>query len=270
MKQFGKAIVRLRIPILIIGFALLIPSVLGYVKTRINYDILSYLPKDIETMQGQDILVEEFGTGAFSMVVVEGMEFKDVAKLKASMEEVPHVKSVIWYDSFADISIPAELLPDKLKDAFLKEDATMMAVIFDTSMSADETMDAISDIRKRTGQQCFISGMAAVVTDTKQLSEQEAPIYVAMAVALCALVLSLTMDSFLIPVFFLLSIGMAILYNLGSNIFLGQISYITKALAAVLQLGVTLDYSIFLWHSYEEQQHLEANKQEAIDRKSVV
>ena len=253
MKKFGEIIVKLRIPILIAAVVLLIPSALGYFNTRVNYDILSYLPGEIETMKGQDVLVDEFGTGAFTMVIVEGMEFKDVAKLKAQMEEVDHVKSIIWYDTFADISIPVDLLPDKVKNAFLKDDCTVMAVIFDTTMSADETMDAIKELRKLADKQCFISGMTAVVTDTKDLSEAEAPIYVALAVLLCAIVLALTMDSFLIPVFFLLSIGMAIVYNLGTNIFMGQISYITKALAAVLQLGVTLDYSIFLWHSYEEQ-----------------
>lgn len=253
MKKFGEIIVKLRIPILIAAVVLLIPSALGYFNTRVNYDILSYLPGEIETMKGQDVLVDEFGTGAFTMVIVEGMEFKDVSKLKAQMEEVDHVKSIIWYDTFADISIPVDLLPDKVKNAFLKDDCTVMAVIFDTTMSADETMDAIKELRKLADKQCFISGMTAVVTDTKDLSEAEAPIYVALAVLLCAIVLALTMDSFLIPVFFLLSIGMAIVYNLGTNIFMGQISYITKALAAVLQLGVTLDYSIFLWHSYEEQ-----------------
>lgn len=253
MKKFGEIIVKLRIPILIAAVVLLIPSALGYFNTRVNYDILSYLPGEIETMKGQDVLVDEFGTGAFTMVIVEGMEFKDVAKLKAQMEEVDHVKSIIWYDTFADISIPVDLLPDKVKNAFLKDDCTVMAIIFDTTMSADETMDAIKELRKLADKQCFISGMTAVVTDTKDLSEAEAPIYVALAVLLCAIVLALTMDSFLIPVLFLLSIGMAIVYNLGTNIFMGQISYITKALAAVLQLGVTLDYSIFLWHSYEEQ-----------------
>ena len=253
MKKFGEIIVKLRIPILIAAVVLLIPSALGYFNTRVNYDILSYLPGEIETMKGQDVLVDEFGTGAFTMVIVEGMEFKDVSKLKAQMEEVDHVKSIIWYDTFADISIPVDLLPDKVKNAFLKDDCTVMAIIFDTTMSADETMDAIKELRKLADKQCFISGMTAVVTDTKDLSEAEAPIYVALAVLLCAIVLALTMDSFLIPVLFLLSIGMAIVYNLGTNIFMGQISYITKALAAVLQLGVTLDYSIFLWHSYEEQ-----------------
>ncbi len=266
MKKFGEFIVKFRVMILIIAVILLIPSGLGYLKTRVNYDILSYLPKQIETMKGQDILEDEFQTGAFSMVVVEGMEFKDISAMKEKMEQVDHVKKVIWYDSFADISIPVDLLPDKIKNAFMNEDTdtTMMAVIFDTTMSSDETMDAIMNLRKVVSKQTFISGMSAVVTDTKNLSERETPIYVALAVALCALVLALTMDSFLIPLFFLLSIGMAIVYNLGTNIFLGQISYITKALAAVLQLGVTLDYSIFLWHSYQEQQDKGMEKKEAM------
>lgn len=252
MEKLGKGIVKHKTLILLLGILLLIPSVLGYLKTRVNYDILSYLPKDIETMKGQDILVDEFGTGAFSMVVLEGMDFKDVSKLKAEMEQVDHVKNIIWYDTFADISIPVELLPDKIKDAFINEDCTLMAVIFDTTMSADETMNAIEELRVLAGKQCFISGMSAVVTDTKNLSNKETPIYVCIAVLLSSIVLALTMDSYLIPLLFLLSIGMAIVYNLGSNIFLGEISYITKALSAVLQLGVTMDYSIFLWHSYQE------------------
>ena len=254
MKTFSKGIVKLRYIILIAAIALLIPSAIGYFNTRVNYDILSYLPKDIETMKGQDILADDFGTGAFSMCVVEGMDLKDVAKLKEKIEGVDNVKEVIWYDSFMDLSIPVDILPDELKDAFINGDATMMVVLFDTTMSSDETMEAITQIRKVTQKQAFISGMSAVVTDTRDLSDSETPIYVAIAVALSALVLSITMDSFLVPVFFLLSIGMAVIYNLGSNIFLGQISYITKALAAVLQLGVTMDYSIFLWHSYKEEQ----------------
>lgn len=252
MKKFGKAVVKGRFLIFIVGLLLLIPSAFGYLNTRVNYDILSYLPGEIETMKGQDILVDQFGTGAFSMVMLEGMEFKDVSALKAKMEEVDHVEKIIWYDSFADISIPVDLLPDKIKDAFIKDDCTLMAVIFDTTMSSDETMDAIEELRALAGKQCFISGMSAVVTDTKNLSNRETPIYVCIAVALSTVVLGLTMDSFLIPLLFLLSIGMAIVYNLGTNIFLGQISYITKALSAVLQLGVTMDYSIFLWHSYQE------------------
>ena len=264
MESFVKKVVQLRIPVLIVSLALLVPSFFGYVGTRVNYDILSYLPKDIETMVGQDILVDEFGTGAFSMLVVEGMEPKDVTKLKQAVEQVEHVEKVIWYDSVMDISVPAELMPGEIYEAFNSGDATMMAVIFDETTSADGTMEAIEAIRKVTGRNCFLSGMSAVVTDTKNLSEKEAPIYVCIAVLLSCLVLSLTMDSFLLPVIFLLSIGMAIIYNLGSNIFMGEISYITKALSAVLQLGVTMDYSIFLWHSYQE------NRQEASDKNDVM
>lgn len=242
----------MRIPVFILSLALLIPSLLGYVNTRVNYDILSYLPGDIETMKGQDILVDEFGTGAFSLFVAEGMEEKDISALRKEMEKVEHVNKVIWYDSFMDLSVPMELLPSDLKDAFNHGDATLLAIIFDETTSADGTMDAIGNIRKIAGKNCFLSGMSAVVTDTKNLSEAETPIYVGIAVLLSSIVLALTMDSYLVPLIFLLSIGMAILYNLGSNIFLGEISFITKALAAVLQLGVTMDYSIFLWESYQE------------------
>ena len=264
MEKFGKWVVRLRIPILVLSLALLVPAFLGYVGTRVNYDILSYLPKDIETMVGQDILVEEFGTGAFSMFVAEGMQPKEVQVLREQIEQVEHVEKVLWYDSVMDIKVPMELLPNELYEAFNSENATMMAIIFDETTSADGTMEAIEQIRKLANQQCFLSGMSAVVTDTKNLSEKEAPIYVCIAVLLSCLVLSLTMDSFLIPFLFLASIGMAILYNLGSNIFLGEISYITKALSAVLQLGVTMDYSIFLWHSYQDKQREFSNKNEAM------
>ena len=252
MIKFGKGVVKLRVPIFIISLLLLIPAAFGMITTRVNYDILTYLPKDIETMIGQDILVNDFGTGAFSMCVIEGMENKDVVDLKAQIEEVDHVKAVVWYDSVADLSLPMEFLPEDLVDKFNSEGTTLMAILFETSMSADETMDAIEEIRGLADKGCFVSGMSAVVTDIKNLSNKETPIYVLIAVLLSSLVLALTMDSFLAPVFFLLSIGMAILYNLGSNIFLGEISYVTKALSAVLQLGVTMDYSIFLWHSYEE------------------
>ena len=273
MKNFGKAVVKSRFLIFVLGLALLIPSAIGYLNTRVNYDVLSYLPKDIETMKGQDILVDQFGVGGFSMVVLEGMEMKDVSALKEKFETVEHVANVIWYDSFLDISVPVDLLPKELEEAFIRGDCTLMAVIFETTTSADETMDAIADLRKLAGEQCFISGMSAIITDTRDLSDRETPIYVAIAVALCMLVLSLTMDSFLIPVLFLLSIGMAIIYNLGSNLFLGQISYITKALAAVLQLGVTMDYSIFLWHSYQEhtQEKLPGGKEarRQMDKKEV-
>ena len=256
MIKFGKAVVKLRIPILILSIFLSIPSAIGYFNTRVNYDILTYLPEEIETMKGQDLLLDEFGTGAFSFCVVEGMDAKDISAMREQMEEVPHVKSVIWYDSLADISIPMEMLPDEIYDFFNNDekDSTLLAVLYDTSMSSDETMDAIEELRGVVKDQCYISGMSAVVTDIKNLSNKETPVYVLIAVVLAVIVLSLTMDSALAPIFFLLSIGMAIVYNLGTNVFKGEISYVTQALAAVLQLGVTMDYSIFLWHSYEEQQ----------------
>ena len=252
MEKLGRKIVRFRIPIFIIGLLLLIPSVFGYINTRVNYDVLYYLPDSIETMQGQDILVDEFGTGAYSMFICEGMENKDVAKLKEQIEDVEHVSKVVWYDSFADISIPMEMLPEDIREAFNANDSTLMFIIFDTTTSADETMDAIENIRALAGKQCFLSGMSAIVTDTKNLAESEVAIYVLIAVVLSCIVLALTMESYLIPVFFLLSIGMAILYNMGTNIFLGEISYLTQALVAILQLGVTMDYSIFLLDSFEE------------------
>ena len=254
MIKLGKWITKHRVIILIVAVVLLIPSVLGMIATRINYDMLNYLPDTMETIQGQDILLNDFGKGAFSMIIVEDMEPKDVSALKEKIEAVDHVDSVIWYDSIADVSIPMDILPDKIKDAFNTDHSTVMAVFFDTSTSADETMEAINTIRNVTNNQCFVSGMSAMVTDLKNLCEQEEPIYVAIAVVLAVVVMMLFMDSFLIPIIFLASIGMAILYNLGSNYFLGEISYITKALSAILQLGVTMDYSIFLWHSYEENQ----------------
>ena len=254
MVNFGKKVVKYRVLILILGVLLLIPSVFGYLNTRVNYDVLTYLPDNIETMKGQDILVNDFGTGAFSMFIVDGMEEKDVAELKEKIEKVDHVANVIWYDSIADISVPMSMLPDDIYDVFNSDTGTMMAIFFDEGTSSDGTMDAIAQIRKIAGKQCFLSGMSAVVTDTKNLAEKEPPVYVLIAVILAVIVLGLTMESFFVPLLFMLSIGMAIIYNLGSNYFMGEISYITKALAAVLQLGVTLDYSIFLMHSYEEQQ----------------
>lgn len=253
MEKLGRKIVKFRIPVFVISILLLIPAAIGYVNTKVNYDILYYLPDEIETMKGQDILVDQFGTGAYSMFICEGMENKDVASLKSQIEEVEHVAKVVWYDSFADISTPMEMLPEKIRSAFNSDDSTMMFIIFETTTSADETMDAIEDIRGIAGKQCFLSGMSAIVTDTKNLAESEVAIYVLIAVILSSIVLALTMESYLIPVLFLLSIGMAIIYNMGTNIFKGEISYITKALSAVLQLGVTMDYSIFLWHSYQEK-----------------
>ena len=254
MVKVGKKIVKFRVPILILSIILLIPAVWGYVNTRINYDVLTYLPEDIETMQGQEIMTNDFGIGAFSMLMVDGMEDKDIVKLKEKVEKVDGVANVLWYDSLADISVPQSMLPSKLYDEYNTEDGTMMAVFFKDGTSSDETMKAITEIRKITGEQCFLSGMSAIVEDTKELAEKETPLYVLIAVALSALVLAITMESIFVPVLFLLSIGIAIVYNLGTNVFFGEISYITKALAAVLQLGVTMDYSIFLMHSYQEQQ----------------
>lgn len=254
MVAFGKKVVKFRIPILIISILLLIPAGLGYVNTRVNYDVLTYLPEDIETMQGQDILVKDFGTGAFSMFIVDGIEDKEVSALKAKIENVEHVQKVLWYDSLADISMPKSMIPKDVYEVFNSDTGTMLAIFFDEGTSSDGTMEAIGEIRKLAGKQCFLSGMSAIVTDTKNLAEKETPLYVLIAVVLAVIVLGLTMDSYFIPLLFMLSIGMAIVYNLGSNYFFGEISYITKALAAVLQLGVTLDYSIFLMHSYEEQQ----------------
>ena len=254
MVKVGKKIVKFRVPILILSIILLIPAVWGYVNTRINYDVLTYLPEDIETMQGQEIMTNDFGIGAFSMLMVDGMEDKEIVKLKEKVEKVDGVENVLWYDSLADISVPQSVLPSKLYDEYNTEDGTMMAVFFKDGTSSDETMKAITEIRKITGELCFLSGMSAIVEDTKELAEKETPLYVLIAVALSALVLAITMESIFVPVLFLLSIGIAIVYNLGTNVFFGEISYITKALAAVLQLGVTMDYSIFLMHSYQEQQ----------------
>ncbi|MDO4414560.1 MAG: MMPL family transporter [Erysipelotrichaceae bacterium] len=263
MKKLSSLIVKKRMMILIISLVLLIPSVLGYISTKINYDLLTYLPKEIDTMKGQDILKEDFNTGAFSMLVSENMKAKDVTALKEKIEEVPHVKDVIWYDSLLDPSVPMEMLPKDLYEAFNNGDATLLMILYDDTSSADGTMEAVREIRKIADERVFVSGMTAVLVDTQALSEAEAPLYVLLAVILCALTLMLAMDSWLIPFVFLASIGIAIIYNLGSNLFLGQISYVTKALAAVLQLGVTMDYSIFLWHSYEKYAENE-DKEEAM------
>lgn len=262
--KFGKAVVKARVPIVIVSLLLAALSVLGMLGTRINYDMLTYLPKDMETSVGQQVLLDDFGKGAFSFVLVEDMPDKDVSALKEKLAQVDHVESVIWYDSFADISVPKELLPDKLYNAFNSGDTTMLAVFFDTSTSADETMKAISDIRSIAGKQCFISGMSALVTDLKELCEKEEPIYVAIAVVLACAAMMLLLDGWLVPFVFLACIGISILINLGTNYFMGEISYITKALSAVLQLAVTMDYSIFLWHSYNEQRETHDDPKEAM------
>ena len=253
MQKFGRGVVKLRVPILIVSVLLLIPSIFGFLSTRINYDILSYLPSDIETMKGQDIMLDEFGKGGFSLVMLDGMDDKDVEKVKEKIEKVDHVCDVLWYDTLADVSLPKEVLPDDIYDFFNTDNSTMMAGFFDEATSADGSLEAVKEIRSIAGEQCFVSGMSSVVEDIKDLTMQEAPMYVVIAVILTSIILALTMDSFLIPLFFMLSVGMAIIYNMGTNFIQGEISFITEALAAVLQLAVTIDYSIFLWHSYKEE-----------------
>ena len=265
MLKFGEWVARHRALILIISVLLLIPSAIGYINTRVNYDILSYLPKDINTMVGQDILKDEFGQGGFSLVMVEGMTDKEVAETADKISGVDHVSNVICYQSLTDCKIPKEILPAKVKDFFNKGDTTMMAVFFDDTTSADGTLDAVEEMRNITSKECFISGMSAITLDMKKLTQSETLIYAAIAVVLTSIVLLIAMDSFLIPVFFMLSIGFAIVWNLGTNIFLGEISFLTQALALVLQLGVTMDYSIFLWHSYKEQLDIyPVNREEAM------
>ncbi len=263
MYKFGKAVVKGRFVILIISLVLLVPSLFGMLGTRINYDILSYLPKDLDTMKGQDIMLDEFGKGGFAFVMIDGMQDKDVKELEKKFAEVDHVCDVIWYDSIADINLPKEVLPKKLYDFFNSGDSTLLAVFFDSSSASDDSLNALNEVKSIAGKQCFVAGMTAAISDIKDLTISETTGYVILAVCLTSLVLALTMDSFLIPVFFMLSVGMAILYNLGSNFFIGEISFITQALTAVLQLGVTIDYSIFLWHSYKEEQnnHPDDNKE---------
>lgn len=253
MIKFGKWVVKNRFAVVIVSLLLLIPSFLGMVNTRINYDMLTYLPADMDTVKGQNILMDDFGKGAFSLIVVEGMKEKDVAALQNDLQKVEHVASVLWYSSILDISIPMEMLPDKIYNAFNNNDATLLAVFFDTSTSSDDTIEAIKNVRSVCKENCFVTGMSALVTDLKILCEKEEAIYVGIAVACCLAIMMILLDSFVVPLLFLASIGVSIMYNLGTNYFLGEISYITKALAAVLQLAVTMDYSIFLWHSYNEQ-----------------
>lgn len=264
MTRFGEWIAKHRILVLTVGILLLIPSVFGFLNTRVNYDILSYLPEDINTMQGQDILKEKFGKGGFSFVITEGMREKEIAETADRIAEIDHVADVVCYESMTDLRIPKEILPQKVYDAFNKGDTTIMAVFFDDTTSAEGTLNAIDEMRKVTSEQCFISGMSAITTDMKHLTESETIIYAVIAVILTSIVLMLTMDSFLIPVFFMLSIGFAVVWNLGTNFFLGEISFITQALAMVLQLGVTMDYSIFLWHSYKEMLTRYEDKEEAM------
>lgn len=267
MLKFGRAVTRHRRIILIVSILLLIPSAFGFIATRINYDVLTYLPNSIETIKGQDILLDEFGKGAYGLVTVEGMEYKDVAKLKAKMEQVDHVDSILWYDTVADVSMPVDILPNDIKDKFNSKDgnATMMVFFLDSGTSSDESLQAMTELRQIAGKDCYISSMTAFVEDLKELTNQEIPIYVVLAVILSAILLGIFLDSWFIPVVFIAGIGMEIIFNLGSNIFKGEISYITMAVAAILQLGVTMDYSIFLWHSYKEQREaLDMEREEAM------
>ena len=262
--RLSKAVVKYRVPILIVALVLLVPSVLGMINTRINYDMLDYLPEDMDTVIGQNELLNDFGKGAFSLIIVEDMPARDVAALKEKIAAVDHVESVLWYDDLADLSVPMEILPDQVYSEFNAGDSTMLAVFFDSATSADVTMDAIREIRSIAGKQCFVSGMSALVTDLKDLCEKEEPIYVGLAVLCACAAMMLLLDGWLVPLVFLASIGISIVINLGSNCFLGEISYITKALSAVLQLAVTMDYSIFLWHSYNEQRLHYADRNEAM------
>ena len=262
--KFGKAVVKYRVPVLILAILLMIPSVLGMAKTRINYDMLTYLPSDIDTVKGQDLLMEDFGKGAFSLVMVENMQPADVSKLADEIREVEHVDTVLWYDSFMDVNVPMEMLPDEIYDAFNKGNATMFAIFFDSATSEDVTMDAIRSIRRLCTKDCYISGMSALVTDLKDLCEKEEPIYVGLAVVCALAAMMILLDGWLVPLVFLTSIGMAILYNMGTNDFFGEISSITKAISAVLQLAVTMDYSIFLWNSYNEKRRTMEDKEEAM------
>ena len=264
MHGFGKAVVKLRVPILILGILLMVPSALGFLKTKTNYDILSYLPGDLETMKGQDIMLDEFGKGGFALVILEDMDNKQVESLKEQISKVDHVCDVLWYDSLADLSLPIEILPDRIQKVFNTENSTMMAVFFDDATSSDGSLNAVVEIRKLCEKNCYLSGISSIVEDIKDLTIKETTMYVIIAVVLLSIILAVTMDSFLIPVFFLASVGMAILYNLGTNFFMGEISFITKALAAVLQLAVTTDYSIFLWHSYKEEKEKNPDSKEAM------
>ena len=264
MKGFTKGLVKRRILVIAVCLMLLVPAVLGMAATKTKYDLLYYLPQDLETVRGQEILLQDFGKGAFSLLVTEGMTISEQADMENALKEIPHVDSVIGFASITKGRFPIEIIPDNIREMFQRGDCMLSAVFFDEGSSSEETMEAIQKVRQAAGEKCFVSGLSAIVTDTKQLVEDQEAIYVGIAVALCAVVLMITMDSFLLPLIFLLCIGVSILWNLGSNYFFGEISYITKAVAAVLQLGVTLDYSIFLWHSYKEQKALTEDKDEAM------
>ncbi len=264
MNRFARWLVKHRVAVVIVCLALIIPSVMGMAATKVKYDLMYYLPGDLDTVKGQDILMEDFGKGAFSLCVTEGLSDRAQYELEEALRQIPHVETVIGYASLTENALPAQILPDDVRERFQRGDDRLIAVFFDDTSSSEETMEAIAAIRRTAGEKCFVSGLSAVVTDTKELVEEQEGIYVAIAVALCCLVLMVTMDSFLLPLIFLCTIGVSILWNMGSNVLLGEISYITKAVAAVLQLGVTLDYSIFLWHSYKEQKQLTQDRDEAM------
>ena len=264
MKGFINWLVRHRVLVIILCFLLVIPSILGMAATKTKYDLLYYLPQDLETVKGQNILLEDFGKGAFSLIITEGMSVLEQAEMEKALKEIPHVESVMGYASITQGRLPLEILPEDIREKFYREKCMLSAVFFDEGSSSEETMEAIQQVRKVAGEKCFVSGLSAVASDTRQMVEEQELIYVGIAVALCAAMLMLTMDSFLLPLIFLVCIGVSIMWNMGSNYFLGEISYITKAVAAVLQLGVTLDYSIFLWHSYKEQKSNFEDKDEAM------
>lgn len=262
--KFAKGVVKYRVAILIVAVVLLIPALYFMMHTRVNYDMLTYLPSDMETVIGQDRLKEEFGKGAFSFMIVEGMDTPEVVSLKEEIQKVEHVDTVLWYDSVLDPSIPMELLPDRIYQAFNQEDSTLMAIFFDSGTSEDVTLEAVEQIRAIAGKQCFLSGMSAMVVDLRDLCEQEEPVYVLLAVALALVVMLIFLDNWVVPFLFLISISMMIVLNLGTNFMFGEISYITKALSAVLQLAVTMDYSIFLWHCYEDMKNNFPDHREAM------
>ena len=263
--KLGEWIAKQRVLILLIGILLLIPSVIGIVKTRVNYDLLSYLPDTLETVKGQDVMVDEFGTGAFAMCVIDGMPMKEVQKMADEFKQIDHVKDVLWYGEVMDISVPTQLLPDNLRKKFFDGEAQLMVVFYDGTTSSDESMGALTEMRRIADKRCFIGGMTGIVTDIKDLCMQELPVYVVIAAILSFIILLLATESYIVPIFFLLGIGISILYNLGSNFFLGSISYVTQALTAVLQLAVTTDYSIFLLESYEEnKEHYPEDREKAM------
>ena len=264
MEKFGQFICKHKVAILIISLLLLIPSIIGYKATRVNYDILVYLPDNIETIKGENILADDFDMGAFSVVILENMQSKDIIELEKQFREVGNVEKVVGLTDIIGTDVPLEMLPDEIKDKLYKDNTTPVLVTFKDGISEDTTMETVEKLREISNENCKISGMTATVLDTRNLSDSEVIIYVMIAVALCLIILQLALDSYLAPVLMLLNIGMAVLYNMGTNAFLGQTSYITKAISAVLQLGVTMDFAIFLYHSYKAEKEKVSNNDEAM------